>query len=172
MKVQELSSPPRASQVMKECSQACMKTTYQFLFDHCYDLYSRNYQEAPPTGSASTGLVDNREPAAEDLGPSLRSLDFWHKLVALIVSVIEEDRNSYAPVLNQFPQDFNICHISSECLWNMFGNDLLYALQQHQESLTCKSSDYMNLCFKVKWFWNSYVAEVPSCDKTVPDYPK
>lgn len=35
-----------------------------------------------------------------------------------------------------------------------------------------KSSDYMNLCFRVKWFYNSYIAGLPQCQNKVPDYPK
>ena len=90
MKVQELSSPPRASTVVKDCVKACMKSTYQFLFDNCYELYQREFQTDP-----------NEKPIDTE-GPNVKSLDFWHKLVALIISVIEEDRNSYAPVLNQY----------------------------------------------------------------------
>lgn len=44
LQVQELTSPPRASQVVKECAQACMQTTYQFLYDNANDLYARQFQ--------------------------------------------------------------------------------------------------------------------------------
>lgn len=91
MKVQELSSPPRASQVVKDCAKACLRSTYQFLFENCTDLYSREFQTEP----------SDKKENPDDAGPSLHNLDFWHKLVALMVSVIEEDKNSYSPVLNQ-----------------------------------------------------------------------
>lgn len=71
-----------------------MRSTYQFLFENCYELYNREFQVDPAD-------IKNKENAPEDHGPSLHNLDFWHKLIALMVSVIEEDRNSYTPVLNQ-----------------------------------------------------------------------
>jgi len=70
-----------------------MKSTYQFLFDNCCELYQREFQ-TEPDGSGKPEV---------DQGPhSTKSLEFWHKLIALIVSVIEEDRTSYTTVLNQF----------------------------------------------------------------------
>jgi len=78
---------------------ACAKSTYQFLFDNCYELFQREFQ----TVTCSSGAPDDDVTGGlDDQGPSsLSSLEFWHQLIALVASIVDEDQTSYTPVFNQ-----------------------------------------------------------------------
>ncbi|XP_068693233.1 protein unc-13 homolog B-like isoform X1 [Montipora foliosa] len=152
--------PTRTAEIVRECVKNCMKASYAYLYANCSELYDREL------ASESNTLEPNIPPS----GP--KNLDFWPKLISLVVSVIEEDRGIYTHVLNQFPTELNVGEISAQVFWNLLSADLQDTLKEHslRQQSRWNSADYMNLHFKLKWFYNEYASDCPDNKGKVPEY--
>lgn len=72
--------------------------------------------------------------------------------------------------LFRFPNELNVGHVSAHEMWHLFSEDLRPALIEHSQHRLCKTTDYMNLQFKVKWLYKEYVAGLSMNLKVVPEY--
>lgn len=177
MKVQELTSPPRASTTVTKCVISCLEATYRFLFENCFELYQRNFEsmEAGVVKQIADEQSEEQKTAADpdEFGPSCtKNLDFWSYLINLIFSVIDEDKATYTLVLNQFPNELNVANLSAQTMWSELSKDLQIALQEHEkipiQHRTVKSPLYMNLQFRIKLFYNQYIKPIQK--DYIPDY--
>ncbi|CAF1262059.1 unnamed protein product, partial [Didymodactylos carnosus] len=188
MKVQELSGPPGVSGVAKYYIKNCIHDTYYFLFDNCDEVYRRDFENTTGVEKINTTTTDatnndhppqqTNPPSAdtETVGPSLKSLLFWQKLMCLLNCVIIEDCKRYSLVLNQFPSELNVGQNSADTLWKLLSADLKEHLEEHAripaEKREVKSTAYMTLHFKVKGFYDQSVkAVVPESKNQTSDYP-
>ncbi|CAF1429263.1 unnamed protein product [Adineta steineri] len=177
--VQELSSPPRASAVVKDCVKNCIRHTYNFLFANCDEVYKRESKtqaNALENNNTEQNEENSQGTTTNVVVPNLKSLQFWHHFMYLLTCIISEDRERYSLVLNQFPSELNVGHISADTLWKLLSTDLKDHLEEHAriqvERREIKSADYMNLHFMIKRFYDTLVRVIPEAKNTVPEYPK
>ncbi|VDN86945.1 unnamed protein product [Brugia pahangi] len=111
------------------------------------------------------------ESCCEDGGPSADSVNFWFDFLDYMMRVIEDDKNIYTPVLNQFPQELSVGNLSAATLWQLYKTDLQMALEEHAQTKKCSTPEYMNLYFKVKGFYFKYVADLPQYKDSIPEFP-
>ncbi|XP_065060223.1 protein unc-13 homolog B-like isoform X2 [Rhopilema esculentum] len=155
MKVLEQPSPPRAAHVVTECVKNCLKSNYKFVYSNCMVL-----SDGDENGNRSPGNAD--VPA--------RNLDFWLKLIRLVVAVIEEDKTIYRNILNQFPADFDVGYVSAYFMWQFFLSDLREFLDEQRKHSMLTNKDYVNLYFKVKGLFQTHIKDCPEYEEETPEY--
>jgi len=154
MKVLEQASPPRAAHVVTECVKNCLKSNYKFLYNT--SMADENEESG------------NRSPEPQEC--AARQVDFWMKLIKLIVAVIEEDKAVYKNILNQFPADFDVGEVSAFTMWQLFIHDLGEYLDEQKNQENVCTKDYVNLYFKVKGLFQTQIKDCPEYEERHPEY--
>ncbi|VDM35065.1 unnamed protein product [Hydatigera taeniaeformis] len=138
LKVQELAAPPRTFQVLRECIRACMKATYECLSDNVQALYGGNFQDIN-LGDLSAEMMWNL--LAEDIAVGLTQ--HYDAVIRRLINTTStttatsrQKRSAPTTTVEQTGEQITTTRFSKAKI---------------------KTSDYLNLCFCIKWFYNTYV---------------
>ena len=143
-----ISSIP-AIQVVQECIRACMKSSYNFIFNNCDKMMSdhtgKEKQSESDQGGKQTATTSDDELGVKNAnnnessrnsespfkGPSMQNLDFWMSLVGFVAQIMNEVKSHYTSGFNQFNGDLDISALASCFLFELMQNDIHDAMVEH-----------------------------------------
>ena len=87
--------------MVKDCVTNCISYTYHFLVANCDEVYERESKNHHEQNHDGPLIVSRDKTTAHVVGPTLKSLQFWHQLMHLLTCTISEDHEQYSLFLNQ-----------------------------------------------------------------------
>jgi protein unc-13 len=174
LKVLELTGLQKSTATLKECVQESVRRTYQILKNEVLSVNNETFSDELQLGNTDGTVAVASTVQSDHLETPTKLFD---QLLQLMVSAIDEDKNSYSPCFSQLG-NFTLWHISAVELWHLFEEDLRSMLEAAQskfndvEGPIVTTTEGMNLLFKVKYVFSQYVAEAPEYKELLPDYPK
>ena len=158
-----LNTLPPVDFVVAECVKKCIHSTYEDIFENANQLYKEQY------------AIDEKQREAEKLSgeptpDNMRTLEFWHRLIALVVSVIEEDKTWYQIIHMAFPDKLNTGVLSAATNYELLSRDLMLCLEEHEQKTECEPPTFISLLFKVKWLYTTYIKDTLEFKGQTPNY--